>query len=38
MELEDLTFIENKSCVILCMKCLEKEDYFVPLFEKKGFN
>ena len=38
MELEDLTFIENKSCVILCMKCLEKEDYFVPLFEKNGFN
>ena len=38
MELEELTTIETKSCVILCMKCLENNEYYIPLFELNEFE
>ena len=38
MELEELTNIETKSCVILCLKCLAKGEYTIPSLELNELN
>jgi len=38
MELEDLNSIETKSCVLLCMKCLENDEYFIPLYDLNEYG
>jgi len=38
MELEDLNSMETNSCVMLCMKCLENDEYYIPLFELNEYD
>ena len=38
MEFENLQTIEEKSYVLLCQKCLEADDYFIPIYELNSLN
>ena len=38
MDLEELSDIETKSCMLLCKKCLKKGEYNIPLFELNEIN
>ena len=38
MEFESLPTIEEKSYVLLCQKCLELDEYTIPIYELNSFN
>ena len=38
MDLEELSDIETKSCMLLCKKCLKKGEYNILLFELNEIN